>query len=65
MQYNCPFCNENLKAGMKYQSYSEYGDGESSEDGDGESNEDCDGEYSEDYDGKSRVKMNFDILLLK
>ncbi len=50
---------------MKYQSYSEYGDGESSEDGDGESNEDCDGEYSEDYDGKSRVKMNFDILLLK
>ena len=50
MQYNCPFCNEDLKAWMESEYCSENGDGDSSENGDGDSSE---------------LEMNCDILLPK
>ena len=50
MQYNCPVCNEDVKAWMKSEYFAENGDSDSSENGDGDSSE---------------LEMNCDILLPK
>ncbi len=58
MQYNCPVCNEDVKAWMKSEYFAENGDSDSSENGDGDSSENGDGDSSE-------LEMNCDILLPK